>query len=466
MNNVKVLISMALWLFVIVASAQVTFVIQSLPSNTPAQDFIYIAGNFTGWDAGLPQYKMQKNAEGKWSITLPAQTAGSSIEYKFTRGSWSTVEKGLSGEEIQNRVYVFGGSSVVNVTVFKWADEGGASTSTAAANVKIVSTDFLMPQFNRTRRIWIYFPPDYETSGKNYPVLYMHDGQNLFDNQTSFAGEWKVDETLNNLAALGKLVPIVVGIDNGPERMSEYTPWTNPEYGGGDGAKYMQFIVETLKPYIDQHFRTLPDRENTGIMGSSLGGLISFYGALKFQSTFSKAGLFSPSYWFNSTIWSFTHQIGKQQNMRFFQLCGSLEGSDMVAGMQQMNDSLIKVGFDQTMVFNKVVAGGLHNETLWSGAFGEAYQWLFNSYITAVDQPVKVTEITCFPNPVKNILTIHTNQKVTFDTITICDINGKRVKTILHPKENRFDLKELLPGTYMIYGISGSVKWNGRFMKQ
>ena len=122
----------------------------------------------------------------------------------------------------------------------------------------------------------------------------MHDGQNLFDNQTSFAGEWKVDEALNNLATQGKKVPIVIGIENGGNyRIGEYTPWVNPDYGGGDSEKYRQFIVETLKPDVDQIYRSLPGRENSGIMGSSLGGLISHFGSLRYQSVFGKAGILS-----------------------------------------------------------------------------------------------------------------------------------------------------------------------------
>ena len=427
---------------------------------------LYIAGDFTDWKAGLPDYIMHKNGDGKWSITLPAQNSGTVLQYKFTRGPWTTVEKGQNGEEIGNRIFTFGISSAsVDVNILNWADVGG-STSTAAENVKIMSKDFFMPQLNRSRRIWIYFPPAYETSGINYPVLYMHDGQNLFDDNTSFSGEWKVDETLNTLAAQGKRVPIVIGIDNGSERIAEYTPWTNPQYGGGDGDKYMQFIVETLKPYVDQHYRTLPDRENTGIMGSSLGGLISHYGALKYQSTFSKAGLFSPSYWFSDNVWSFTHDMGKKQEMKFYQLCGTAESASMVSEMKRMNDSLVKIGFAQNQIFNKVIPDGQHNEKLWREAFGEAYLWLFDSYITSVPKPVAIKPITCFPNPVRDELTFRTDGKIAFDSIQIIDMNGKQVKIILHPKENRIDVHDLLPGTYLIRGITHGWINEGKFIKK
>ncbi len=466
MKKYKLLIIIFLCIIASGISAQVTFIVQSLPSNTPLQDNLYIAGDFNQWQPGSPDYMMHKNAEGKWSITLPYQAPGSQIEFKFTRGSWATGEKGPNSEEISNRKYTFGSSNSIDVTIAKWADAGGGSTSTATANVKIMSNDFFMPQLNRTRRIWIYFPPGYENSGIRYPVLYMHDGQNLFDASTAFAGEWNVDETLNALAAQGKRVPLVVGIDNGPQRMAEYTPWTNSQYGGGDGEKYMQFIIETLKPYIDQHYRTLPDRENTGIMGSSLGGLISHYGSLKYQETFSKAGLFSPSYWFSDSIWMYTHDMGKQQDMRFYQLCGTLESDAMVGEMKRMNDTLVKIGFGQDKIFNKVVEGGRHNEALWSKNFGEAYLWLFDSYITSVEKPVKKDEVTCFPNPVTDVLTFRSERKIIFDTILINDINGCRVKTLMHPKDNKINVHDLMPGIYMIRCISGKEIGEGKFVKK
>jgi len=431
------------------------------------EDSLYIAGNFNGWEPGASQYMLHKNGEGKWGITLSSQPAGTVIKFKFTRGSWTTVEKGPGGEEISDRTFTFGSSDSVDISIANWADGGGGSNSTAAANVTIMSTDFYMPQLDRKRRIWIYYPPDYETSGLSYPVLYMHDGQNLFDATTSFSGEWEVDETLNNLAAQGKHVPLVIGIDNGGvERIDEYTPWSNPQYGGGNADKYMQFIVETLKPYIDQHYRTLPDRENTGIMGSSLGGLVSHFGSLAYQDIFGKAGLFSPSYWFSDSVWVFTHNAGKQQNMRFFQLCGTSESTGMVGEMQRMNDSLVSIGYEQDNIHNKIVPNGQHNEKLWREAFGEAYLWLFDSYTNSIKERPKASEINCQPNPVNDLLTIGTNRKMVFDSVNIFDINGKRIKTFRHPADNKIDVRDLLPGTYIIRCSSGMFLHEGKFVKK
>ena len=313
----------------------------------------------------------------------------------------------------------------------------------------------------------MYFPPDYETSGLSYPVLYMHDGQNLFDASTAFSGEWEVDETLNTLAQQGLHVPLVVGIDNGgADRIDEYTPWANSQYGGGDGEKYIQFIVETLKPYIDQNYRTLPNRENTGIMGSSLGGLISHFGSLKYQDVFGKAGLFSPSYWFSDSVWGFTHDTGKQEDMRFYQLCGTNESTGMVGQMQRMNDTLKSIGFVQENIYNKIVTGGQHNEKLWREAFGDAYIWLFNEYVNSIDEVSASNLIHCFPNPAEEFLKFKAENNTLFDTIQIIDMKGVTVSTITKPTSDTINISQLQAGTYIIKGYLKDEIAEGKFIKK
>src|SRR5215217_4336164 len=145
--------------------------------------------------------------------------------------------------------------------------------------VEIIDSEFYMPQLDRTRRIWAYLPEGYYSSEDRYPVIYMHDGQNLFENATAAEEEWYLDENMTAIHAQC----IIIGIDNGEEkRATEYNFRDNEKFGCGEGRKYIEFIVETLKPVIDEKLRTLTDREHTHIAGSSLGGLISFYGAMYF----------------------------------------------------------------------------------------------------------------------------------------------------------------------------------------
>ncbi len=360
---------------------ELTIVVTSIPANTPPASDIYIAGTINNWDPGNAAFKLTINEQGKYQIKL---TGTGQITFKFTRGSWASVEGNVNGGFRPNRTFTFSTANVLEVSILSWEDTGG-TTSTAAANVSIMHNAFEMPQLNRTRRIRIYLPPDYATSGKNYPVLYMHDGQNLFDVATSFAGEWQVDETLNQLHSQGKTVPIVVGIDNGANRIAEYTPWPNSQYGGGEGALYAAFIVETLKPYIDANYRTLPQREFTGVMGSSLGGLISFYIAHKYQHVFSKAGIFSPSFWFSESVNDFTTQTGKQNTVKYYMMAGTSESSTMIPLLEEMKNRLQVIGVVNEDIFLKQVPGGQHNEALWRDGFREAYEWLFAGITTESD---------------------------------------------------------------------------------
>ncbi len=435
--------------------AQVTFQLDTLPANTPPGSSIYLAGDFNGWNPGDSRYRLSKDSSGVYGITLKARPEGTVIRYKFTRGSWETVEKGASGEELENRRFVYGNHDTVQVKILNWADLAGGdgAGSTADSNVHILAKAFYMPQLGRYRRIWIYLPPDYFLTGKSYPVLYMHDGQNLFDDQTAFAGEWQVDETLNRLYAEGTTVPVVVGIDNGgARRIDELTPWANPRYGGGEGKKYARFIVETLKPYVDSLYRTLPGRQNTGIMGSSLGGLISDYMALKYQEVFGMAGLFSPSFWFSDTIWAFTRTHGASQNIRFYMVCGSDESENMVPDMLAMKDSLAAAGFGREDIFTKVVAGGQHNEKLWREAFAGAWLWLSHQQNTTGKTSLKRRgKLTLYPNPAgQSIRAVYPAQSGK-DKMEVFDGFGRKIMAVDRMTSGKtVDVSRLSPGIYFM----------------
>ena len=137
---------------------------------------------------------------------------------------------------------------------------------TVSGNIQIAQNVY-SPQLDNQRDILIYLPPSYADSQNHYPVLYMHDGYNLFDEATSYTGEWYVDETMEKLSAEEHLEAIVVGIPSmGKERLAEYSPFVDKTYGGGKGEAYLNFIVHTLKPLVDSAFRTLPNKRNTGMI--------------------------------------------------------------------------------------------------------------------------------------------------------------------------------------------------------
>jgi predicted alpha/beta superfamily hydrolase len=249
---------------------------------------------------------------------------------------------------------------------------------TATASVKRLEDSLLIPGLERYRKIWIYLPPTYAKSTKRYPVLYMHDGQNLFDEFYAYAGEWGVDETLDSLYKKEGFELIVVGIDNGAEkRMNEYSPWKNDRVGEPEGKEYMQFVVQSVKPLIDKNYRTLTDAKNTGIMGSSMGGLISHYALFQYPQVFSKAGIFSPSYWFSQEAYSFVtkDKISKEQKIYF--TLGEREHLSMTNDLVRMYSHLLEAGFPEQQVSLAIVREGRHQEAFWRKEFPTAILWLF-----------------------------------------------------------------------------------------
>lgn len=252
--------------------------------------------------------------------------------------------------------------------------------STKSDNVIILDKEFVYKELNDiSHKIWLYLPPNYTTSSENFPVIYMHDAQNLFDNATSFIGEWNVDETLNDLFKKTGKGFIVVGIENaGEKRIEEYTPYKNKKHGGGKGAIYIDFLVKELKPYIDKNYRTKTDAKNTAIIGSSLGGLISFYGGLKFPSVFGKIGALSTSFWFSDEIIDFAKDNGNQQNTKLYFLVGGKEGDTMVPDTENMTTLLTELGFPSENIHTKIVVEGKHTEAFWKAEFLEVITYLFN----------------------------------------------------------------------------------------
>lgn len=236
-----------------------------------------------------------------------------------------------------------------------------------------------IPGLGRERTIRIYLPPGYDASRKRYPVLYMHDGQNLFDDATSYVGEWGVDESLDQLAKEG-IELIVVGVDHGNDkRMTELNAWDNARFGKGEGKEYTDFIVRVLKPWVDAHYRTRPGRKDTGIMGSSMGGLASQYALFEYPQVFSKAGIFSPAYWTAPPVaeWTKAHEPGKHD--RIYMIAGGKEGDDMTGPFAAMEAQLRGIRRHAPAIHSEVVAGAEHNERFWRGEFPKAVRYLFGA---------------------------------------------------------------------------------------
>ena len=202
----------------------------------------------------------------------------------------------------------------------------------------------------------------------------MHDGQNLFNEATSYAGEWGVDESMDSL----RKKSIIVGIDNGQQmRMNEYNPYDHPKYGKGEGKKYVEFIAKTLKPYIDKKYRTKKDASNTMISGSSMGGLISLYAVIKYPCVFGKAGVFSPAFWVANSLRTDIATLVKpstHKHLRIYFYAGEMENKDMVKDMLYYFERMRKLGGSKMLV--RINADGKHDEPTWRAEFPAFYNWI------------------------------------------------------------------------------------------
>ena len=233
------------------------------------------------------------------------------------------------------------------------------------------------PQLGNSRKLRVYLPPSYtENTAKRYPVLYMHDGQNLFDAKTAaFGVEWGIDETANRLIATGLMEEIiVVGIDNTPDRIPEYTPCCDAQYGGGKLDAYQAFIVDTVKPYVDKTWRSLPGKEHSAIMGSSLGGIASVHIAQRRADIFSLAGGVSSSFWWDKEV--FIRQPAPRVPVKFYLDAGTLK--DGLEQTVQMRDALLKQGYQEgtDLLFHRA-EGGSHNEKSWAARVDKPLTWFF-----------------------------------------------------------------------------------------
>lgn len=470
----RILLTLSAVLLAVAAQAQTTLKITSVPASTPANDAIYVAGTFNNWNPNNAAYRLTKNSDGTYEVALPATLTGA-LEFKFTRGSWDKTETNAQNADISNRTYTATGSpATVSLTVANWKDLGGGASGCASTalkpNVQVISTSFAMPQLGRTRRVWVYLPTDYATSARRYPVLYLHDGQNVFDKCTSFSGEWGVDETLRQLQQSGQdpTGTIVVAIDNGGSaRLDEYSPWRNAQYGGGEGDKYVDFLVETLKPYIDGQYRTLTGREYTGIAGSSMGGLISVYAALKYQEVFSKVGVFSPAFWFaKQPLFDYVKTAGHHQPIKFYFVAGTKESETMVPYMAEMRDALQQQGFAAADMRYHAVEDGQHAEWFWQREFPAAFQWLYAAPVTSNSKPRAALAFSAYPSPAREQLTLQLPTEVKEARVEILDTAGRIVLKAKVRNNAPLDVSRLVKGHYRLRVKAGNASGNQAFFKE
>lgn len=245
--------------------------------------------------------------------------------------------------------------------------------------IKVIEEDYEIPQLGKHRRISALLPHDYETSQKAYPVIYMQDGQNLFNPHAPF-GDWAIDQSLANLASEGMKDIIVIAIDHGEEeRIKEYLPFSDTKFGMSEGELYVQFLLNTLKPYVDKNFRVKTDRMNTGIGGSSMGGLISLYAGLTQSDHFAKVMVFSPSLWISPMINQYGATFSPADPAYLYLYAGGKESRYHIRNVERFKAALLRrrKSYPNVNFRLSINEQGEHAERFWAEEFPKAVKWLY-----------------------------------------------------------------------------------------
>ncbi len=378
--SIRVLLSLCVLSALACSQNRVTIRVVTPPS-TPRDATIFIAGScpaFGDWAPG--QTSLSRDDDSTWSrdFSFPA---GIELEFKITRGSWNRQALFLPGTIPPNLRLAVDGDTVVTVRPTGWSDEGiqrdGGIVGTVRYHRALVGTGL---RFARDLIVWL--PPSYERdSERRYPVLYMHDGQNIIDPSTSFIGaEWRVDEVADSLIRADRMQEIiVVGISNTPDRMAEYSD-TEP------GHAYANFVIGTVKPLIDSTYRTLPDRRHTAVMGSSMGGLISFLFLWWHPEVFSKAGCLSSV--FDARATSVLEMVRDDsrppKDVKIYLDCGGYgDESHLKPGLDDMVSLLTQKGYREGSDFEWFYdPAATHNEQAWSARLWRPLEFLFGTVPT------------------------------------------------------------------------------------
>lgn len=353
--------------------------------HTPLDDdrAVYISGGFCNWNPQSEDHKLSKIGENRYAITLPKTDLSDNIgEYKYTKGGWGNVELDVFGNlPINRKLEAFPKSSPDFVPL--WKKHGSTPFfKDAMPIIEVLSEEFYIPQLKRSRKITVLLPADYyKNTIKNYPVVYMNDAQNLYGEGSDY-GNWEVDKRLSLLKKHQGLDVIIVALDHGNgNRQEEYSPYkTNIK---GQGMRYATFIVRNLKPLIDSTYRTLSERQFTGIGGSSMGGLISIYTGMMYPETIGRLMVFSPALWTSPKIYFDAVEFFNPLDTKIYIYGGGNESETMIPNIEKLKSTIESQGFatNKLQIRAEVDPKGEHNESRWGQEFPKAIHWLFEKEI-------------------------------------------------------------------------------------
>ncbi|NGY36974.1 alpha/beta hydrolase [Flavobacterium sp. XN-5] len=338
---------------------------------------VYLAGNFNNWSTQDKEFVMERIGTGVYHFKFTHDfDYPETLLYKFTKGDWSEVEIDSEGNRTENRSTTQH-TGVQKEHVGRWRKNWLPFKQNYLPQVLLISDEFEIPQLNRTRKIWALLPHDYDTSDESYPVMYLQDAQNLFNENAEF-GNWEIDKKLAVMSEykIGKI--IIIAIEHADEdRIQEYNVGRTI-LGKGQGKKYIRFVTKTLKPFVDNNFRTKKDRANTGIGGSSMGGLISIFSGLRYPKVFGKLMIFSPSLWVKPEM-KIKMDEEQTEDTKIYLYAGGDESDTMIEHVKNFKERAIASEFvkDKMKINLSINKEGKHNETYWSDEFPKAIEWLF-----------------------------------------------------------------------------------------
>ena len=338
---------------------------------------VYISGNFNNWRTQDKEFMMEKIGSSSYHYKFPNDfDYPDELLYKFTKGDWSDVEINNEGNRTENRS-TFLHTGIQEEHVARWRKNWLPFKQNYLPQVLLISDEFEIPQLNKTRKIWALLPHDYDNSSESYPVMYLQDAQNLFNESAEF-GNWEIDKKLAVMSEykIGKI--IIIAIEHADEdRIKEYNVGKTI-LGKGEGKKYIRFVRDTLKPFIDSNFRTKKEQEFTGIGGSSMGGLVSIFSGLQNPDVFGRLMIFSPSLWVVPEI-KISSKKATVADTKIYLYGGGQESQTMVSDMKSFKQKLISSTFikENTKINLSINPKGKHNEIYWSDEFPKAIEWLF-----------------------------------------------------------------------------------------
>lgn len=348
--------------------------------TTDEDDFrpVYISGNFNDWRTQDKEFIMEKIGDGLYQFKFPYDfNYPNELLYKFTKGDWSEVEIDKYGNRTENRSCKQN-SGIRREHVEKWRKNWLPFKPDFLPKVQLISDEFEIPQLNKKRKIWALLPHDYDLSSEDYPVLYLQDAQNLFNEKAEF-GNWEIDKKLAVMAEykIGKI--IIIAIEHAEkDRIIEYNVGQTI-LGKGQGKQYIRFVTDTLKPFIDSNFRTKPEREFTGIGGSSMGGLVSIFSGLMYPEVYGKLMIFSPSLWVVPKMKIKNDFEEEDQDTKIYLYAGGDESATMIEHVTQFKRRMLKNDLASSKMKIKLSINkeGKHSEVYWSDEFPKAIEWLF-----------------------------------------------------------------------------------------